>query len=46
MSRIVERAEKVGANAIVETRFITAGIMFGASEILVYGTAVLIEDEA
>ena len=46
IQRMTERAEEMGANAIVGTRFITAGIMFGASEILVYGTAVLIEDEA
>jgi uncharacterized protein YbjQ (UPF0145 family) len=46
VSRMVERAEKMGANAVVGTRFITAGIMGGASEILAYGTAVLIEDEA
>jgi uncharacterized protein YbjQ (UPF0145 family) len=46
VSRMVERAENMGANAIVGTRFITAGIMGGASEILAYGTAVLIEDEA
>ena len=45
VSRMVERAEKMGANAIVGTRFMTAGIMGGASEILAYGTAVLIENE-
>ena len=34
----------MGANAIVGTRFITAGIMGGAAEILAYGTAVVIEE--
>ena len=45
VQRMVERAEAMGANAIVATRFITAGIMGGASEILAYGTAVEVEDE-
>ena len=40
--RMSERAEEMGANAIVGTRFITAGIMGGASEILAYGTAVVV----
>ena len=40
LQRMCERAEAMGANAIVATRFITAGIASGASEILVYGTAV------
>ena len=38
--RMSERAEAMGANAIVGVRFITAGIASGASEILAYGTAV------
>jgi len=45
VARMVQRAEEMGANAIVATRFITAGIMGGAAEILAYGTAVVIEDE-
>lgn len=40
VQRMVDKAEAMGANAIVGTRFITAGIMGGASEILAYGTAV------
>ena len=43
IKRMVERAEAEGANAIVATRFITAGIMNGASEMLAYGTAVVVE---
>ena len=46
VQRMVERAEAMGANAVVGTRFITAGIMGGASEILAYGTAVEVEDES
>jgi uncharacterized protein YbjQ (UPF0145 family) len=45
IQRMIERAEGMGANAVVGTRFITAGIMGGASEILAYGTAVEVEDE-
>ncbi len=44
VQRMVEKAEALGANGIVGTRFITAGIMGGASEILAYGTAVNLED--
>ena len=40
LQRMTERAEAMGADAVVATRFITAGIASGASEILVYGTAV------
>jgi uncharacterized protein YbjQ (UPF0145 family) len=42
VQRMVESAEAKGANAVVGVRFITAGIMGGASEILAYGTAVKI----
>ena len=45
VQRMVERAEALGANAIVATRFMTAGIMGGASEILAYGTAVVVEGD-
>jgi len=38
--RMVEDAEKLGANAIVNVRFATSLIMQGASEMLAYGTAV------
>jgi uncharacterized protein YbjQ (UPF0145 family) len=46
VSWMAERAEKMGANAIVGTRFITTGVMGGASEVLAYGTAVYIDDES
>lgn len=42
MQRMIEDAEKLGANAIVNVRFTTSMIMQGASEILAYGTAVKI----
>ena len=40
MQRMLEKAEAMGADAIVGVRFITAGIAAGASEVLVYGTAI------
>jgi uncharacterized protein YbjQ (UPF0145 family) len=40
---MVEQAEKMGANAIVSTRFVTSMVMSGAAEIVAYGTAVKIE---
>jgi uncharacterized protein YbjQ (UPF0145 family) len=40
IKRMIEDAEKKGANAIVNVRFTTSAIMQGASEILAYGTAV------
>ncbi|MFN4179835.1 MAG: YbjQ family protein [Armatimonadota bacterium] len=41
--RMIEEAEKLGANAIVNVRYTTSGVMANAAEILAYGTAVLIE---
>ena len=43
IQRMTEQAEGLGANAIVDTRFVTSMVMSGASELLVYGTAVVIE---
>jgi len=43
IQRMVEDAEKQGANAIIGTRFTTSMIMSGASEILAYGTGVVLE---
>ncbi len=43
IQRMVEDAEKLGANAIVSMRFSTSMIMSGASEILAYGTGVVLE---
>lgn len=42
-SRMVEQARALGANAIVNVRFTTSSVAQGASEILAYGTAVLVE---
>ena len=44
IKRMTEDAEKMGANAIVDTRFMTSMVMSGASELLVYGTAIVVEE--
>jgi len=41
--RMIKDAEGVDADAIVGVRFTTSMVMAGASEILVYGTAVKLE---
>ena len=43
LDRMIEDAQKMGANAIVKMSFSTSMIMGGASEILAYGTAVVVE---
>lgn len=43
IDRMVEEAEKLGANAVVGMRFTTSMIMAGAAELLAYGTAVVVE---
>lgn len=40
--RMVQQAEAMGANAIVNVRFSTSAITQGASELYVYGTAVTV----
>ena len=43
IDRMIEDAEKQGANAVVAMRFTTASVMAAAAEILAYGTAVELE---
>jgi len=43
LDRMVEEAEKLGANAVVCLRFTTSYVMGGAAELLAYGTAVVVE---
>lgn len=40
MRRMEKQAEKVGADAVINMRFVTSQVMSGAAELLVYGTAV------
>lgn len=42
-SRMIENALELNADAIIEMRFATSGIMQNASEILAYGTAVKLD---
>jgi len=43
IQRMTEDAERHGANAVVGMRFTTSMVMQNASEILAYGTSVVIE---
>ncbi len=45
MRRMIEHATSINANGIVNVRITTSVIMTGATEILAYGTAVVLEDE-
>ena len=44
LDRMLAEAEQLGANAVVSTRITTSVIMGGAAEMLVYGTAVVLEE--
>lgn len=43
LDRMIERASELGADAIINVRFMTSSVMQGAAELLAYGTAVRIE---
>jgi len=43
MNRMIDKAQSMGANAIVGIRFSTSNIAQGASELFVYGTAVVVQ---
>ncbi len=45
LDRMKEKAEKLGANAVISLQFQTSVIMGGAAEMMAYGTAVVVEDE-
>jgi len=40
LKRMEEKAEKLGADAVINVRFMTSAVMASAAEILCYGTAV------
>lgn len=42
MDRMVYQAKAMGANGVVNIRFATSSVAQGASELYVYGTAVLV----
>jgi len=43
MQRMIDKAQSLGANAVVGIRFSTSSITQGASELFVYGTAVVVQ---
>ncbi len=43
LDRMIQEAESLGANAVLNVRFTTSMIMQSASEILAFGTAVIVE---
>jgi uncharacterized protein YbjQ (UPF0145 family) len=43
IDRMTDQAEELGANAIISVQFQTSVIMKGASEMMAYGTAVVVE---
>ena len=44
LDRMSAEAKRLGANAVVGSRFTTSFISAGAAELLVFGTAVVLED--
>jgi uncharacterized protein YbjQ (UPF0145 family) len=44
-SRMIEQAQAKGANAILSVRFATSSITQGASEVLAYGSAVILKSD-
>lgn len=44
MERMKEQAQSIGANAVLNVRFSTSSVAQGASELFVYGTAVVLEE--
>lgn len=43
VDRMIQQAQAVGANAVVNIRFSTSNIAAGAAEVMAYGTAVVVE---
>ena len=43
LKRMIEKAEKLGADAVINVRFMTSTVMASAAEILAYGTAVKLQ---
>ena len=41
--RMIEEAEKLGADAIICVRYGSSGVMQGAAEVIAYGTAVKVK---
>jgi uncharacterized protein YbjQ (UPF0145 family) len=46
LTRMMQQAEELGANAVVNLRFTTSAITAGAAEMMAYGTAVVVVPQA
>jgi uncharacterized protein YbjQ (UPF0145 family) len=46
MERMMQQAQQLGANAIVNIRFTTSSVAAGAAELYSYGTAVVVAPKA
>lgn len=44
LQRMVDQAESVNANAVINIRFATSSVAQGAAELFAYGTAVTLEE--
>lgn len=44
LQRMIEDAQRIGADAVVNVRFNTSAVMQGMAEILAYGTAVKLDN--
>ncbi|MBY5920697.1 YbjQ family protein [Ferrimonas balearica] len=43
IGRMMEQAQAIGANAVINVRFSTSSVTAGAAELFAYGTAVVVE---
>jgi uncharacterized protein YbjQ (UPF0145 family) len=43
VNRMIEQANAIGANAVLNVRFSTSSVAAGAAELFAYGTAVVME---
>lgn len=43
MQRMLDQAQQLGANAVVNVRFTTSAVTAGAAEMYAYGTAVVVQ---
>lgn len=43
INRMIEQAQSMGANAVVNVRFATSSVAQGAAELFAYGTAVRVD---
>ena len=44
--RMLQQAQSVGANAVINVRYSTSSVMSGAAELFVYGTAVVVRPKS